>query len=99
MFEQKAIRVGKYKLTNPKNPKEKITFRYSLIPEDNIKDGWVKSSEYLPEAFDLVHIRDDDLKKTRPGWFDGHTWDGYKLDNSHHYMYWKRVHTRGRVID
>jgi len=45
-------------------PKPKIEFD---------KDGWAMVSEYKPERYDLVRVKNIDGKE-QMGWYDGHDW-------------------------
>lgn len=89
------VKVGafkKYLITkNPKTGRPKktpILFAYKDVEYD--LDGWADCSKFLPEDFDLVHLR---LKreKTVSGWIVGFKWVGLRLKNDDIVCFWKKT--------
>ena len=53
------------------------------------KDKWANAKSYLPADYDLVYMRlDSDI--TIAGWSNGNSWEGLRLRENDHVLYWKR---------
>ncbi len=70
---------------------------YSKFEYHNCKSdysGWVDANDYLPIPFDLMYLKVIDhetkLNLTKYGWWNGHGWDGEKIEKEDKVLYWKR---------
>jgi len=72
-----------------KDSQKPIQYTYKDIEYD--LEGWANGQKFLPEDFDLVHMR---LKreKTVPGWISGSSWFGLRLKSDDVVVRWKRMH-------
>lgn len=68
--------------------------KYSIIHKSKILDGWVKSEEFLPIPFDLVHIKPSFTESSKVGWWDGKYWMGIRIKPNETFKFWKRVTDR-----
>lgn len=78
------LQVGK----NCKNPtrKNRRQITYSDLKKD--KDGWIRIEEGIPQAFDLCLLKFENEYKF--GWWNGRSWDGYKIKEGESPLYWKK---------
>jgi hypothetical protein len=72
-----------------KPSKKPIYYSYKDVLYDN--NGWADSKKYLPEDFDLVHMRLE-REKTVPGWVSGSSWFGLRFRSDDVVLCWKRMH-------
>ena len=54
----------------------------------NPYNDWVKSSEYMPQEFDLCFLKNSD-GRVYTGWWTGTIWDG-NIKEGKTFDYWKR---------
>jgi hypothetical protein len=47
----------------------------------------VDAKLFLPMAFDLVYMRLE--RRTIPGWWNGTSWEGMRLNKENCVLYWK----------
>lgn len=86
-----SLKVGKSLIEKNGKTKE---LTYTDVPTDI--DGWVDSSKYLPEDFDLVELRMED-NIIESGWAIGSTWDGLYVDSDSKVNYWRRITEKENV--
>ena len=73
---------GKYK----QEGKTKL-FTYNHVTFDKYR--WADAEKYLPEDFDLVHMKLSS-GKIIPGWSNGRVWEGIRLKPEHEVKAWRR---------
>lgn len=62
-------------------------FPYTAVKYDC--DGWAKCSEYVPEEYDICHLKTKNGLSKR-GWFNGYCWDGAYITKDDEIEFWKR---------
>lgn len=67
-----------------KGSKNPFTYKYVKTDED----GWTTTDKFLPRAYDLVYLKIED--RIKMGWYNGNSWDGYKIKPKDKPYYWKR---------
>lgn len=77
-------RIKEYKNVPNKQP---VLWVYRDVKYD--ADKWAKASEFIPESFDLCHLKTD-TGKTFRGWHTGHNWDGLNIKSEYKIEFWKR---------
>lgn len=59
------------------------------ISEKDFEDGWLTTDKYIPENYELVHMKEDIYSKDVIGWKEPFTWNGIRVKKSGLYKYWK----------
>ncbi len=74
-----------------KNEKPPYTVGYHGFDNNDVKkdyDGWVNPEICFPQIYELVHLKTSE--KTKPGWWDGIKWEGYRLNSREKVLCWKK---------
>lgn len=58
------------------------------IPSYQLREGWIKSENYLPENYALVFLKKDIVSPPLSGWIIGKKWFGLRVKECS-YKYWK----------
>lgn len=61
-------------------------FDYADVKADD--DGWVDPKMYHPQKYDIVQLKTED--KTKPGWWNGGRWDGFRIQFQEKVLYWRK---------
>lgn len=69
-----------------KKPEGGYVYTYSDVCFD--KDGWADATEFLPDEYDLCHLKTETT--TKIGWFCGNGWDGKTIEKWDKIVKWKR---------
>jgi len=75
------------KYANSRKLRKGETF-LSKVPSKCQKDGWLSTEQYLPEDYELVHLKSDLLGSAIPGWAQGNKFVGLRVKDQP-YKYWK----------
>lgn len=62
-------------------------YTYSDVKYD--ADGWADAKKFIPEDFDLCHLKIKD-QKTKSGWSKGYKFDGLRIEPEDEVLYWKK---------
>lgn len=64
--------------------------KYSDVPTDNEK--WVYNLIYMPIPYDLMHVKLQNSRFIKSGWWTGKLWKGLRLKPTETVIAWKRNH-------
>jgi hypothetical protein len=65
------------------------SYSYYKINLKKYVDNWIPVTDYLPEYYELVLLREGDEKPVK-GWWNGNGWDGLRV-NKKKYTFWKKL--------
>jgi len=60
----------------------------TTVPSQCQRDGWLSIEQYLPEDYELVHLKSDLLGRAVTGWAQGNKFVGLRVKDQR-YKYWK----------
>ena len=87
LTKEQAREIGIPEKLRKSGKKMIVQLTYSTVPKD-IK-GWVDSSRFLPQTFDMCHLLLDGDRKKK-GWWTGANWFGFRLKDEEKVIAWRR---------